>query len=192
LEDNCEHIDKDLVNRVAEGDQEAFAALFTRLVPLLRPGIWKLVQSEDVFREIMQEAFLKVWLHRDQLPGIEKPVSWIYRIASNECFNWLNREAKRHQQSKNLAGNTAINFTEQYITLKDTQKLIESAIAALPPQKRTIYLLNRSEGLKTIEIAEKLNISHSYVRNTISEALKFIRQYLKEAGQLAVIATLLR
>ena len=188
------YIHKDLLIQIADGDETAFATLFTLMVPLLRPGILKLVRSEDVFREILQEAFLKIWLHRDRLPHVEKPESWIYKIAANECFDWLNQESKRFQQTKHLAGdqNSLNSSTEQYFAFKETRELVQRAVSMLPQKKKTIYQLSRSNGLKTTEIAEKLNVSHSYVRNAISEALHFIRQYLKQAGQLIVIVTFFR
>lgn len=190
------HITADLLRQVADGDQAAFATLFNTTLPLLRPGIIKLAQSEEVFREIVQECFLKVWLHRDQLPEIEKPLQWIYRIAANECFSWLNKEALRHKKlrqfensSSTVAGDADVS---QLLGFKETQALVRQAIDALPEKKKSIYLESRVSGLKTIEIAEKLRVSHSYVRNSISEALQFIREHLRKAGHLTLILSMLR
>lgn len=189
------HINAHLIRQVADGDQAAFEILFNMAVPLLRPGIIKLAQSEEIFREIIQECFLKVWLHRDQLPEIEKPLHWIYRIAANECFTWLNKEAlrqKKLRQFENYSGAVAGDAdVTQLLGFKETQALVRQAIDALPEKKKSIYLESRVSGLKTIEIAEKLRVSHSYVRNSISEALQFIREHLRKAGHLTLVLCML-
>lgn len=195
MKNNELHISDILLRQIADGDQAAFETLFNTAVPLLKPGIIKLAQSDEVFREIIQECFLKVWLYRDQLPEIEKPLQWIYRIAANECFTWLNKEALRHKKLRQFEGAAAATGNidaGQLIGFKETQALVRQAVAALPEKKRSIYLESRISGLKTIEIADKLQVSHSYVRNAISESLQFIREYLKKAGHLPLVLCLLR
>jgi RNA polymerase sigma factor (sigma-70 family) len=51
---------------------------------------------------------------------------------------------------------------------KETRDMIHKALGQLAPQKRLIYQMSRNEGLKTAEIAKKLQLSHSHVRNSLS------------------------
>jgi len=55
-------------------------------------------------------------------------------------------------------------------------------VGRLPEQRRRIYQMSRDEGMKIVEIAERLAISPNTVKNTLVVSLRFIRQYLADRG----------
>jgi RNA polymerase sigma-70 factor (ECF subfamily) len=187
------YIDKVLLAQVAEGDETAFAVLFKTVLAGLQAAVRKIVQSEEGMKEVIQETFIRVWMNRDQLVGLDMPVHWIFRVASNECFTYLRKTAIREKLQIQLAqgapreGSAHTGLDE--VSLKETQTLIHKAVDQLTPQKRLIYQMSRNEGLKTAEIAEKLQLSHSHVRNSLSSSVQFIREYLIAAGKIMVLAT---
>jgi RNA polymerase sigma-70 factor (ECF subfamily) len=77
---------------------------------------------------------------------------------------------------------------------KESEQLILQAVRELSPQKQQIYRLNKLEGKTPIEIAEELHLSASTVRSHLSDALRYISTYLKNASLLAgfVIINLFR
>src|ERR1700748_390546 len=174
-----------LLDRISEGDETAFAVLFRELVPALQPAIRRNIGSEDGVNEVIQETFIRVWMNRDKLPGLEKPIHWIYRVAFNECYTWLRKEAvweKHAVQMQSLAA--APERAHDRVVAGETRELIARAISQLTPQRRLIFQLHRDEGLPTAEIAARLRLSHSHVRNSLSEALRFIREYLIASGKV--------
>ncbi|HWK06718.1 MAG TPA: sigma-70 family RNA polymerase sigma factor [Puia sp.] len=185
------HIDKALLVQVAEGQEAAFTVLFKTVLPGLQAAVRKIVQSEEGMKEVIQETFIRVWMNRDQLVGLDKPVHWIFRVASNECFTFLRKSAIRERLQTQLAsghaGEDSFHTGLDDVSLKETQQLIHKAVAQLTPQKRLIYQMSRNEGLKTAEIAEKLQLSHSHVRNSLSSSLQFIRGYLIAAGKIMAL-----
>jgi len=188
------HIDKALLEQVGEGDEAAFAILFKTVLPGLQAAVRKIVQSEEGMKEVIQETFIRVWINRDQLMGLDKPVHWIFRVASNECFTYLRKTATRERLQTQLA-NTHTHEDSFYtgqdrVSLKETQALIHKAVDQLAPQKRLIYQMSRNEGFKTAEIAEKLHLSHSHIRNSLSSSLQYIREYLTAAGKVMILITL--
>jgi RNA polymerase sigma-70 factor (ECF subfamily) len=194
-ENPSSHIARETWERVAEGDETAFALLFQTLVPQLQAALGKWLPSSEGVKEVIQETFIRVWLNRDQLPGLEKPVNWIFRVASNESFTWLKKQTTRDRHYRQLAEQQSAYalHPEQDLGLQETAQLVRKALAQLPTQKRLIYELSREQGLKTAEIAEKLGLSHSHVRNALSSSLKFIREYLVAAGKvMALMAVFLR
>lgn len=191
------YIDKTLLAQVAEADETAFAVLFKTVLPGLQAAVRKIVQSEEGMKEVIQEAFIRVWMNRDQLTGLDQPVHWIFRVASNECFTYLRKSALREKHRVQFAGahtDEGSFYTGlDEVSLKETQGLIHKAVGQLAPQKRLIYQMSRNEGLKTAEIAEKLQLSHSHVRNSLSSSLRFIREYLIAAGKImALMAVFLK
>jgi RNA polymerase sigma-70 factor (family 1) len=192
LTDNSSiYIDKALLAKIAEGDEAAFAVLFKTVLSGLQAAVRKIVQSEEGMKEVIQETFIRVWMNRDQLAGLDKPVHWIFRVASNECFTYLRKSAIRERLQVKLvsgySGEDSFYTGLEEVSLKETQGLIHKAVEQLTPQKRLIYQMSRNEGLKTVEIAEKLQLSHSHIRNSLSSSLQFIREYLTTAGKIMAL-----
>jgi RNA polymerase sigma-70 factor (ECF subfamily) len=182
-------IEKELLQQIAGGEEAAFGRLFELTVPVLQRSVLKLVGSEEGMQEVIQETFIRVWLNRDKLPGLEKPVHWLFRVASNESFTYLRKKAlqKRHLTVYAGGGDEKAEVEEQasaLITMKETSLLVEQAVNRLPPQRQLIYRMSRNEGLKNSEIAEKLGVTDSHVRNTLVMALQSIREYLAAAGKV--------
>ncbi|MGN6420483.1 MAG: sigma-70 family RNA polymerase sigma factor, partial [Pseudobacter sp.] len=143
-----------------------------------------LVKSTPVAEEIIQETFLRVWINRDQLPGIDHPRAWIFSIASNICFNHLRSQLRKEKHLRILAGSAAESQAEIPVLteLKEMRSAIHDAVDHLSGQRRLIWLLYREQGLKQSEIASQLNISVSTVKNTIAQSLEFIRKHMRTKG----------
>jgi RNA polymerase sigma-70 factor (ECF subfamily) len=186
-------LEKELLAQIAEGSEQAFAILFKQVVPLLQPSVLKIVQSAEAMQEVIQETFIRVWLNRDQLPDLEKPLHWLFRIAANESYTWLRKQAIRKKHADGYAAQYSAENAgaSELLTFKETRQLVQQAVDSLPPQRRLIYTMSRNEGLKPAEIAAKLNLSPSYVRNTLVMALQSIRAYLAAAGKVLPLVYLL-
>jgi RNA polymerase sigma-70 factor (family 1) len=186
LAENISYTDKELLRKVSGGDEQAFRELYQRYDALLYPFLRKLARSERDAQEIIQETFIKIWLSRDKLYEIEQPRAWIFRAAANTSHNWLKRNlvAQKAEQEHllSVAGNT--DTIELQLGARDLQQLLHRIIAEMPEQRRRIYLMHRQEGMKVSEIAAELQISVSTVKNTLSIAVKNIREKLGEAGYI--------
>lgn len=180
------HNEQNLFSRITEGDEAAFGILFNSSIALLHPFIISLVKTEDAAREIIQEAFMRVWLHREKLAEIENPGGWLYRVASNECYTYLRKQARENKLVFDAAATHTSNkvYVPQQLELKDLKKSIAEAVNLLPPKRKRIYQLSRNECLKIDEIAAHLNLSTSTVKNALVFALKFIREHLVKKGHL--------
>jgi RNA polymerase sigma factor, sigma-70 family len=148
------------------------------------PWLLKKTRDEAMAEEIMQDTFLKVWVNRDRLSGMDNPEGYLYRIAANlvlDHFRALALEHKimyRFQHRKTAAADTD---AQGAIDFRETQQLINQAVEQLPDQRKRIYTL-RQEGLSYHEIAARLGISSNTVKNQLIAAGKFIRGYLSENG----------
>lgn len=175
--------DRHLFDQIAQGDETAFKTLFHRYLPKLYPFIVKFTRSEQATRELVQETFIRVWLNRDKLPGIENPGGWLFTVASNECYSYARKNAlyTKFSQPLNTESGTA-PATEDWLHGKELHRLIGQAVDLLPPQRKKIYQMSRNHGKSIREIAEELNISPNTVKNALVTALQFIRDYLAKSG----------
>jgi RNA polymerase sigma-70 factor (family 1) len=174
------------LRKISGGDEQAFRDLYQRYDAELFPFLRKLSRSERDAQEIIQEIFIKIWLSRDRLNEIEQPRAYIFRAAANTSHNWLKRNlvAQKAEQEHylSIAGNT--DNIELQLSARELQVLLHRIIAEMPEQRRRIYLMHRQQGMKVNEIAAELQISASTVKNTLSIAVKNIREKLGESGYI--------
>lgn len=177
------HSERELLFKIAEGNEKAFGELFRLYVPRLEPFVHSITKNQALVDEVIQESFVRIWMNRERLAEIEYPKTWIYRIVSYVCFHYLRQQA-RHRKAISTISNQEQNNspTENFLVLKDLEKIIRQGMNRLTPAQQRIYRLSREEGLKIPEIAEKLGISANTVKNTLVTSLRSIREYAANEG----------
>lgn len=190
--------DLNLFSRIASGDEGAFRTLFSKYTPVIHPFVLSIVKQDAIAREIVQEVFLRIWLKRETLTPIEKPSSWIYRVASNLALNQLKRSQTEARILDEIAKNKHQHFNGSRPGSDDTSSgasgsltaeldgrelktLIDKAIETLPPQRRKVFSLVREQGLSRREAAEKLNLSENTIKSQLAEALRTIQAFIEES-----------
>lgn len=181
MANSVSNTEKELFQKIAEGDELAFKQLYLRYLPRLRPYLVDMIKSAAAADDIIQEAFIRIWLNRDKLSAVEHPASWIFRVAANECYKALRRTAYDMKMAGSLEQG---HFEEQDIQYEQTHRYVNEAIAQLTPQRKKIYEMSRLEGKKPAQIASELNLSVSTVKNTLSATLELIRAHLTDKGIL--------
>jgi RNA polymerase sigma-70 factor (family 1) len=188
LNDQPVHIEKLLFRSIAEHDETAFRQLFHLYYQQLYPLILKVTRAQNVTEDILQETFLKLWISRDRLPEIENPRAWIMRIAYFQAFTFLRKKATHQKAVDKLSGRADTerlrSDVEEAVSFRNLQALVRRAVQQLPPQQKKVYLLSREQGLKTREIAVKMNLSEQSVKNTLVRALKFVREEVEKGGHI--------
>lgn len=176
--------DLQLLLRISEGDESAFAELYRAYTPQLLPFINAVVRSDAVGDEVIQETFLRLWIARDKLPEVREPRAWIFRIAANICYTHLRRVIKEKEILQRLAPRQPQqeDQVQEIAQASEVALLIHKAIDQLSPQRKKIYRLSREKGLTIPEIATHLGLSASTVKNTLVSSLQFIREFLSRHG----------
>ncbi len=181
-----------LLEEVAKGDEKSFRQLFDQYWDTVYNTSFAFTKSSALAEELTQDIFLKIWMQREKLSGIEKFKDYLFIIARNHIFNELRK--KVHEQSFadhlfNYFEETA-NTPEQQFLLRETEQLINEAVKQLPSQQQLIYCLSRQQGLCHQEIADKLHISTNTVKSHINKALQFIRNYLQSHSETVMTVAL--
>jgi RNA polymerase sigma-70 factor (family 1) len=173
--------EKELFLRIAEGDEQAFAKIFYHYTSIIYPFVLNKVKSATAAEEIVQDVFLKLWTKRELLKEIEAPASYLMRIATNRALDHLRRRAIEYKVMQQRGSPQESQTAEEEFSFKEAKRMVEEGIAALPPQRKTAYLLQQ-EGLTYEEIAHRLEISPHTVRNHIALASKALKDYLRSQG----------
>lgn len=175
-----------LVEKIAEGDEQAFARFYSIYYPQLLPFLRKHIEERGEADEILQQVFLRVWLNRDKLPGVNNMKAWLSRITAREYLRALRNKILHRERFP-------IENIEHYqeapgapsshqLSLKELNMAIHEAVEKLSPQRKQIFRLSRMHGLSIQDIAGQLSLSTQTVKNTLSTALTEIRRFLQERG----------
>jgi len=182
-EDNRNH-EQELVSRLINNDEYAFAELYFlyryRLISFAR----KFVKSEVLAEDIFQDTFAAIWQSRHFLNPDFSFSSYLYTITRNRILN-LMRDSSLQQQVEDYIFSHAIDHDSQAdkeLIAGEYRQLLENALLKLTKRQREIFELSRYDGLSHKEIASQLNISVYTVQEHVSIALKTIQEYLRKHG----------
>lgn len=178
--------ERELLSRIAEGDENAFAIVFRYYARKLSPFLLKLTGSETAADDVIQNTFLSLWLTRVRLPEIDNFGGYIYKAAGNHAYTWLAKSRNQQALETRVAGDATgpQDLTSQAVYFNEAKRLIGEAINELPEQRKRIFRLYRDGGYSYNEIALQLNIAPSTVRNSVASALEAIRKKLSGEGLL--------
>jgi RNA polymerase sigma-70 factor (family 1) len=178
--------DKTLFGRIAEGDQDAFSAIYLQYAGTLHFYALKLLKSPAWAEEVVQEIFLQLWSSRAKLTQVENPAAYLNRMTLHKAIDWMrkhHRVLSIEYYQHHFAGTDA-NFTEEQLDFKLCESLYYQAINELPPQQKIIYKMKNEDHLSNDQIADQLNLSKNTVRNHLSRSVEAIRTYLLKHGDM--------
>lgn len=169
-----------LLERLAAGDKDAFQVIYYHYAPRIYGKLLKLLHSEDLATELLQEVFIVVWQKHALVDPTRSFRSYLFKIADNLAID-LFRKANRSTQLLNRLLEASIDHythTEERLEQKENAFLLQQAIDALPPQQKTVFTLCKLEGKSHDEVGQLLGISPSTVNNHIVKATRSLREYL--------------
>lgn len=171
--------EKEQLFDLSNGDIKAFNDLFMLYFPKLKLFLTGFVDSDAEAEDLAQDVFVKLWQSRQSLANVENLNAYLYRIAKNTLYTYLNHSFSTDQISEVDSNHTpSINELEELIFAKELEDLIDITIEKMPPQRKTIFCLSRKQGLSNEAIAFQLNISKRTVETHISAALADLRKVI--------------
>ena len=181
--------EREVFHRIASGDEVAFASMFYHYSTRIAPTIQKITRSAIETEEIIQEVFVSIWQNRNRLKDVDNYAAYIFTVATNKTYNYLKVKARQAQQLQHLSltATTGTNNTFETIDFHESREIIHQLVEQLTPQKKLIYKLTREEGLSHEEVASRLNISKSTVKNHLVETLRYLKDKLQKSHSLTGI-----
>ncbi len=149
--------DKKLIKRYLGGDKDAFGELVKRHKDYVYNLAYRLTNNPSDAEDLSQEIFIRLMDKIESFKGDAKFSTWLYRLATNQCLDWLRR---RKPQEKSI-DDVELKSDEDIPALIETKEQlddIKEALAILPNDFRIVVVLRDVEGLSYDEISEHLNI----------------------------------
>ena len=180
--------EKELLLLLREGDDVAFEKIYQLYSRRLLGNLVKLLKSEELASDLLQETFVRVWNNRNQIDPDKSFRSYLFRIAENLVYDFFRKAARDRKLQQQLLTGAAVHYqhVEEHFCNKESVSRLIKAMDALPPQRRQVFQLIKLEGRSYAEVSALLNVSVSTVSDHIVKATRFIRRELGSEYTIAV------
>lgn len=171
--------DRELLDRLRQGDRAAFDAAFRAHYATLVGVAERIAGERAVAEELAQDVMLELWRRHDSLVVDESLRAYLVRAARNRALNHVRHERMKVRTAPRAAGE-AVTQPDAPLNLAEDEleAAIHEAVASLPPRCREVFELSRGQGLRYAEIADALGISVKTVEAQMGKALRVLRERL--------------
>lgn len=179
------------VKKAARGDANAFEELVVRYQSQIYQLCFRMTGNADDAQDMTQETFLKAWKHLSGFQFDAAFSTWLYRLASNCCLDYLRGLKRRPTVSLTVENNedeeildvedTSPSPEEIAITNEERENL-KLAMEQLDDEQRQLLTLRVVNDLSYTQIAEVLNIKEGTVKSRLSRARENLRKKLVQIG----------
>lgn len=178
--------EKDLLLKVAQGNEECFRQIFLKYHQLLGTHVYRITNSVDMAEEIVQDIFLKIWMSREILAEVHNFKAYLFVVSKNHTLNCIRKLSKERMHIKQIEEDFARNYIYSETDFDIYHTLLDEAINQLPAQQQKVYLLSRHERLRYAEVASRLNLSRETVKKYLQIANASITEYVQTNYTTAV------
>ncbi len=165
--------DNDLIDAITQGDLQAFEVLYDRYSSKVLKRCFFICLHLEVARDLMQEIWVKVFLHLHTFKKQSAFSSWLYRLTTNHCLNYL--KSKAH--SETLAGEIPVDEPSRDNPAASIE--VHHLLQKLSLEDRTILAMKYLGEYSYEEIAASYKISVSAAKMRVSRLITRIREEVK-------------
>lgn len=188
--------EQELVTRAKQGDQDAFAQLVEANQNKIYSLAYRMAGNPEDAADLAQEAFLRAWRTLPSFQGDSSFSTWLYRLTSNLCIDFLRKEKRRKTvitvsslDDDEGAAPTDVpdhRFNpEDELDRKELRNAVGQALLKLSDEHRQVLILRELDGLSYTEIADRLELGEGTVKSRIARARLALRNILLETGNFS-------
>lgn len=177
--------DEDLLDMIANHDQQAFSVLYRRYDPLLLKFCTRMLNGDvSLAADIVDEALFEVWRVASKFAGKSKPSTWIHSIARNKLVDYLrkNSDSRIDKKLLRISMDVSSPSAEDKLMGAQQQKSVVRHMDKLSPDHKEVLLLAYFKELSVKEMAVTLNISENTVKTRLFYARQRFKKILSRAG----------
>ena len=177
------HSDNDWLKRLRDESSrsDAFSEMVTRYGERLYWHIRKTVVVHEDADDVLQNTFLKAWKGVGTFKGDVQPYTWLYRIATNESINFLNRKRSMQMmppEDIEYLLSQSLHY-DSYFSGDELQMQLQQAILTLPEKQRIVFNMRYFDETPYDEMSEILGTSVGALKATYHHAVNKIKEWFK-------------
>ncbi len=170
------HQENDLVQLLKQRDKKGFSMLYEKYSSALFGVILKVVKTEEIASDVLQESFVKIWKKIDTYDKEKGTLfTWILNISRNTAIDKIRSAAYRHQNQAEDIDNASLKVQEN-VHIQTDHIGLDNIVAKLRPEYRQVIDTIYFEGYTHVEAAEKLGLPLGTLKTRVKAALKELRK----------------
>ena len=181
-----------LVSLLQSKDQRGFSILYDNYSSALYGVILKIVRSEEIAADVMQDAFVKIWKNIEGYNRTKGTLfTWILNVARNTAIDRIRSQEFQNSQ-KNQDLDSSINFIDnQGSSQFDVDAIgIRKVVENLRPEHQQMIDLLYFQGYTQAEVSEEFNIPLGTVKTRVKAAVVQLRQYFLQLALIPLLSIL--
>lgn len=160
--------------------EQAFTTIVREYQEPLYRQIRRIVLYHDDANDVLQNTFLKAWSALDSFRGESKMITWLFRIATNEALNYLEKENNNTRMSE-VEGSVASQLqSDPYFDGDKTELQLQEAVSKLPEKQRLVFNMKYFQELKYEEISQILGTSVGALKTSYHIAVQKITSFFEK------------
>ena len=184
--------DNELIRKLKKNDIEAFNQIFYTYSSKLYHFAYGYLKSKEDAEEMVQEIFSKIWDKRADIKEEYQFRSYLFSIAFNYIKKYFRSKALVNKYVDHaMPHDLETEQTQEYVNYASLKLHVDQLVNKMPEKRRTVFFKSRFEGKNSKEIAVEMNISQRTVENHLNQALRFLRQHLKDENLAGLLFFLL-
>jgi RNA polymerase sigma-70 factor, ECF subfamily len=173
----------DLLERDKAGEERALETLYETNKARIYKLAYRHTFNQATAEDLLQDTFVKVFSHLDDVKDPATFPAWLYRVALNTCYSYLRGKKLRSETMVPLSTvEGRIEEAADDSPENDLRGPIASALETLPPKLKRIFVLHDVEGFKHGEIARILGCSVGTSKSQLFKARMKVRRILRGRG----------
>lgn len=142
--------------------------------------IRRLIVDHDLAQDVLQDTFIKAYQNFHQFKRDSQLYTWLYRIATNESLQQLNK-LKKMQKSEEGSDYHLQNLVAENVSAEadEIQILLQKAIQSLPEKQKLVFTLRYYDDLPYEEISKIVDMSVGTLKTNYHYAKQKVEDYIK-------------
>ena len=179
-----QHVNK-LISRSKQDDLEAFRKLVEGHQSFVYSLSFRLLCNEDDARDAVQETFIRVWKNLERFNTDMRFSTWLYKIASNICYDRMKALKRRNNlvsfdiENTSLLNHASLENIEITVINAELAELIKFFTNDLAPKQKLVFTLHDLEGLEVDEIVVITGLSPGKIKSNLYCARQCLRGKLE-------------
>lgn len=188
--------ERSLIRRINAGEPELFELLVVEHQKIVYNLALRMLRHPEDAQDCAQEAFIKAYRSLPLFRGDAAFSSWLYRLTTNVCLDFLRKKKRREEQSLTFEDEQAqpLEYAvaderfdpQQELEKKELRRAVRQGLEELPEDFRQVILLREVAGLSYEEIGRQLSLEPGTVKSRLFRARKKLAQYLTAGGNISV------
>ncbi len=176
------------------GEEIGFQKIFNLYYEILFYYAIKFLKQHEEAEELVQEAFVSLFLNRDQFKDPTGIYPYLFTVSKRMIISRFRRKVVENKYDIHLQHHWSeeMEGTTESINVRELNIVLQQAIDTLPTKQKVVYAMSKFDGLSYQEIADKIGVSKNTVKNHLISASKRVKSIINRLYLILLIISLLK